>query len=191
MRTGGCQCGKVRFSSEGAVLALYICHCRECQKQSASAFGMSLQVPAVRTASNQRGAQILVSRDRSWRPPELRLLRRLRLTLVARECRTGASWSQTVSGRASVRWGEGLPPHRFAGGAAGSASDRKSCCEGLPVLRTECGGSGMSLPPDAAPPGDFLDHHIAWVSRIAWRMRRLGDRFALPDQLRRFLRPCG
>jgi hypothetical protein len=45
MRTGGCQCGKVRSSSEGAVLALYICHCRECQKQSASAFGMSLQVP--------------------------------------------------------------------------------------------------------------------------------------------------
>ena len=26
-------------------MALYVCHCRECQKQSASAFGMSLKVP--------------------------------------------------------------------------------------------------------------------------------------------------
>jgi hypothetical protein len=28
----------------GQTLALYICHCRECQKQSASAFGMSLEI---------------------------------------------------------------------------------------------------------------------------------------------------
>ena len=27
-------------------LALYVCHCRECQKQSASAFSLSLMVPA-------------------------------------------------------------------------------------------------------------------------------------------------
>jgi len=45
MRTGGCQCGTVRYESAGAPLALYVCHCRECQRQSASAFGMSLQVP--------------------------------------------------------------------------------------------------------------------------------------------------
>jgi hypothetical protein len=41
---GGCQCGDVRYEISGDPLALYICHCRECQKQSASAFGMSLQV---------------------------------------------------------------------------------------------------------------------------------------------------
>ena len=41
---GGCQCGDVRYEISGNPLALYICHCRECQKQSASAFGMSLQV---------------------------------------------------------------------------------------------------------------------------------------------------
>jgi hypothetical protein len=45
MRTGRCQCGDIRFQSDGDARALYICHCRECQKQSASAFGMSLQVP--------------------------------------------------------------------------------------------------------------------------------------------------
>ena len=45
MQTGGCQCGRVRYESAGESLALYICHCRECQRQSASAFGMSLEAP--------------------------------------------------------------------------------------------------------------------------------------------------
>lgn len=39
---GGCQCGKIRFEVTGAPLTLYACHCTECQKQSSSAFGMSL-----------------------------------------------------------------------------------------------------------------------------------------------------
>jgi hypothetical protein len=44
-RQGGCQCGRVRFAVTGDPLALYICHCLECRRQSASAFGMSLQMP--------------------------------------------------------------------------------------------------------------------------------------------------
>ncbi len=44
MRLGGCQCGAVRFQSDGEPLALYVCYCRECQKQSSSAFGLSLVV---------------------------------------------------------------------------------------------------------------------------------------------------
>jgi len=43
-RTGGCQCGSVRYAIAGEPLALYVCHCTECRKQSGSAFGMSLQV---------------------------------------------------------------------------------------------------------------------------------------------------
>ena len=45
MQKGGCQCGEVRYESVGTPLALYVCHCRECQKQSASAFGLTLDVP--------------------------------------------------------------------------------------------------------------------------------------------------
>ena len=41
---GGCQCGAVRYTIAGARPPVYVCHCRECQKQSASAFGMSLPV---------------------------------------------------------------------------------------------------------------------------------------------------
>jgi hypothetical protein len=34
----------VRYQITGEPIALYVCHCRECQKQSASAFGLSLEV---------------------------------------------------------------------------------------------------------------------------------------------------
>jgi hypothetical protein len=46
LRTGGCQCGAVRYEVAGEPRALFVCHCRECQKQSASAFGISLVVSA-------------------------------------------------------------------------------------------------------------------------------------------------
>lgn len=44
MKSGQCQCGAIRYESAGEDLALYVCHCRECQKQSSSAFGISLDV---------------------------------------------------------------------------------------------------------------------------------------------------
>jgi hypothetical protein len=48
-RTGGCQCGGVRYAlaeaSPDAPWAVYVCHCTECRKQSASAFGISVIVP--------------------------------------------------------------------------------------------------------------------------------------------------
>jgi hypothetical protein len=42
--TGGCQCGAARYELAGDPQAIYVCHCRECRKQSASAFGISLIV---------------------------------------------------------------------------------------------------------------------------------------------------
>lgn len=42
--SGGCQCGAVRYRISADHLTSYACHCRECQKQSASAFGISVPV---------------------------------------------------------------------------------------------------------------------------------------------------
>jgi hypothetical protein len=39
--TGGCQCGAVRYEILAPPRKLYVCHCRECQKQTASAYGIS------------------------------------------------------------------------------------------------------------------------------------------------------
>jgi hypothetical protein len=43
--SGGCQCGAVRYEVTAALSAIYVCHCRECRRQSASAFGISAIVP--------------------------------------------------------------------------------------------------------------------------------------------------
>lgn len=46
--TGGCQCGRVRYEVSGPPGTIpgtiYVCHCRECRRQSASAFGISVTV---------------------------------------------------------------------------------------------------------------------------------------------------
>ena len=41
-RTGGCQCGALRYEFTGEARQLIACHCHDCQKRSGSAFGMSL-----------------------------------------------------------------------------------------------------------------------------------------------------
>ena len=42
--TGGCQCGSVRYVVTTEPIRLLACHCKECQRQSGSAFGMSMPV---------------------------------------------------------------------------------------------------------------------------------------------------
>jgi hypothetical protein len=41
---GGCQCGSLRYELRSPPLKVYVCHCVECRKQSASAFGISVIV---------------------------------------------------------------------------------------------------------------------------------------------------
>jgi hypothetical protein len=43
-RTGGCECGSYRYQITGAPKTIVICHCRDCQRQSGSAFGSSMVV---------------------------------------------------------------------------------------------------------------------------------------------------
>ncbi len=42
--SGGCRCGRIRYRINSPPRSLYACHCTDCQKQSSSAFGMSLIV---------------------------------------------------------------------------------------------------------------------------------------------------
>ena len=42
--TGGCQCGFIRYRFQGPPMTVYACHCTHCQKQSSSAFGLSVWV---------------------------------------------------------------------------------------------------------------------------------------------------
>ena len=41
---GGCLCGVVRYRLGGEPLAFYACHCTDCQRQTGSAFALSMIV---------------------------------------------------------------------------------------------------------------------------------------------------
>src|SRR5260370_34610279 len=42
---GGCACGGIRYSGEGEPLFSMNCHCRDCQRESGSAYSQVLGVP--------------------------------------------------------------------------------------------------------------------------------------------------
>jgi hypothetical protein len=42
---GGCLCGDVRYSASGEPVVTSICHCRDCQRQTGSAFVEVVAVP--------------------------------------------------------------------------------------------------------------------------------------------------
>ena len=43
---GGCRCDKVRFRISSAPLVTMACHCRGCQRMTASAYSLSAAIPA-------------------------------------------------------------------------------------------------------------------------------------------------
>src|SRR6185437_1092461 len=43
--TGGCLCGKVRYSADVEPAFTGVCHCRNCQKESGSAFTIVIGIP--------------------------------------------------------------------------------------------------------------------------------------------------
>lgn len=61
-QTGGCQCGSVRYELTAEPREAYACHCNECRKQSASAFGISVLMD--RNAVNQ-----ISGRTKVWSRP--------------------------------------------------------------------------------------------------------------------------
>ena len=42
---GGCLCGSVRYESEAEAVLTTVCHCRDCQKQTGSAFSVLVVLP--------------------------------------------------------------------------------------------------------------------------------------------------
>jgi hypothetical protein len=44
-QTGGCQCGKIRYTITAAPHLVYTCHCTECQRLTGSAFSLGVILP--------------------------------------------------------------------------------------------------------------------------------------------------
>lgn len=43
---GGCRCGQVRYTAQGDPIFVGVCHCKDCQKQTGSAFSVVIGMPA-------------------------------------------------------------------------------------------------------------------------------------------------
>ena len=46
MIEGGCNCGAIRYKIDAKPVVVAQCHCKNCQRQSGSAFSVNLMVPA-------------------------------------------------------------------------------------------------------------------------------------------------
>lgn len=62
-QSGGCSCGHVRYDIGAPSLALYLCHCTDCQQRTGSAFRMTMHVPSSGHALTQ-GEVIDVGSDK-------------------------------------------------------------------------------------------------------------------------------
>jgi hypothetical protein len=65
---GGCACGAVRYALEGAPMFVHCCHCRDCQRQTGSAFVLNALIETARvTVTNGEPARSEMPTD-SGRP---------------------------------------------------------------------------------------------------------------------------
>jgi hypothetical protein len=61
VRSGGCLCGAVRYESVGEPLFSLLCHCRDCQHQSGSAYVAAMRVPAAGFRITKGAPKLFVS----------------------------------------------------------------------------------------------------------------------------------
>ncbi len=65
---GGCQCGGIRYEVTGAPRQVVVCHCTDCQRQSGSAFGMTLVVKEENFRLTQGDLKTFASNSDAGRP---------------------------------------------------------------------------------------------------------------------------
>jgi hypothetical protein len=68
-REGGCACGSVRYRVSSEPLIVHCCHCRDCQRQTGSAFVVNVLVESDRVEVLQGEPQPL-EQPREGRPPQ-------------------------------------------------------------------------------------------------------------------------
>ncbi len=78
IRTGGCLCGAIRYESSGEPVFALQCHCRDCQRQSGSAYVAAVRVPTAAVPHHQGRAEALCRQGRQRQRNHPGVLPRLR-----------------------------------------------------------------------------------------------------------------
>jgi len=90
---GGCACGAVRYRLESAPMFVHCCHCRDCQRQTGSAFVLNALIETDRITVLAGDPEPVPVPTDSGRPHDI---------WRCRTCRT-ALWSD-YGGRAALRF---------------------------------------------------------------------------------------
>ena len=90
---GGCACGAVRYRLGSAPMFVHCCHCRDCQRQTGSAFVINALIETDRIALLSGGPEPVAVPTDSGRPHSI---------YRCRACRT-ALWSD-YGGRPALRF---------------------------------------------------------------------------------------
>ncbi|HUA78537.1 MAG TPA: GFA family protein [Acetobacteraceae bacterium] len=90
---GGCACGAVRYRLEAAPMFVHCCHCRDCQRQTGSAFVLNALIETDRLSVLAREPQPISVPTDSGRPHRI---------FRCPTCQT-AVWSE-YGGRAALRF---------------------------------------------------------------------------------------
>ncbi len=65
---GGCQCEGIRYEVTGVPQQVVVCHCTDCQRQSGSAFGMTLVVKEENFRLTQGELKTFAAKSDAGRP---------------------------------------------------------------------------------------------------------------------------
>jgi hypothetical protein len=65
---GGCACGQLRYRLSTAPMFVHCCHCRDCQKQTGSAFVLNALIETDRVEKLSGGTQAVAVPTESGRP---------------------------------------------------------------------------------------------------------------------------
>jgi len=69
--TGGCACGAVRFELKREPMFVHCCHCRDCQRQTGSAFAINALIETDRIAVSGATPVVTAMPTDSGRPHEI------------------------------------------------------------------------------------------------------------------------
>jgi hypothetical protein len=70
-REGGCACGAVRYGLESAPMFVHCCHCRDCQRQTGSAFVINALIETDRISLRAGDPQPVGVPTESGRPHDI------------------------------------------------------------------------------------------------------------------------
>ena len=76
---GRCTCGEIRYCLAGRPFAVHCCHCRDCQRETGSAFAVNAMIEADRVELEKGEPELVHTRSNSgkgqkiWRCPNCRV----------------------------------------------------------------------------------------------------------------------